>query len=63
VEKVKPKTGWAFSYGRTLALSVVTMTEAKLNKKHPFKLFTTRRIIAYPDRLSRALFLIISRNN
>jgi len=36
VEKVKPKTGWAFSYGRTLAISVVTMTETKLNKQTPF---------------------------
>lgn len=38
-EKFKPKPGWAFSYGRTLAISVVTMTEAKLNKQHLFMIF------------------------
>jgi len=35
-KKFKPKTGWAFSYGRTLAINVVTMTEPKLNKHQPF---------------------------
>jgi hypothetical protein len=52
-KKVKPKTGWAFSYWRTLALSVVTMTEAKLNKQHYlFLIFTTSRIITQINQVS-----------